>query len=201
MEVRRYQTSTGKEYEYRLIRSRRKSLGIEIKGAGDLYVRSPLRMPLSEIHRMIEKNQNWIDGHVEKRQAIFEKQKDSLYGEMRLDENEIKRLTNLAKETIPPRVELFAKSMGVDYGRITIRHQKTRWGSCSGKGNLNFNCLLMLTPPEVQEYVIVHELCHRKEMNHSYRFWAEVEDVLPDYRVQEQWLKTNGGALIGAMEV
>ncbi|HAN50208.1 MAG TPA: metal-dependent hydrolase, partial [Lachnospiraceae bacterium] len=93
------------------------------------------------------------------------------------------------------------KSMGVDYGRITIRHQKTRWGSCSGKGNLNFNCLLMLTPPEVQEYVIVHELCHRKEMNHSYRFWAEVEDVLPDYRVQEQWLKTNGGALIGAMEV
>ncbi|MBQ1749450.1 MAG: M48 family metallopeptidase [Lachnospiraceae bacterium] len=201
MEVRRYKTSTGKEYEYRLIRSRRKSLGIEIKGAGDLYVRSPARMPLSEIHRMIEKNQNWIDGHVEKRQAIIEKQKDSLYGEMRLDENEIKRLTNLAKETIPPRVELFAKSMGVDYGRITIRHQKTRWGSCSGKGNLNFNCLLMLTPPEVQEYVIVHELCHRKEMNHSYRFWAEVEDVLPDYRVQEQWLKTNGGALIGAMEV
>lgn len=201
MEVRRYKTSTGKEYEYHLIRSRRKSLGIEIKGAGDLYVRSPARMPLSEIHRMIEKNQNWIDDHVEKRQAIFEKQKDSLYGEMRLDENEIKRLTNLAKETIPPRVELFAKSMGVDYGRITIRHQKTRWGSCSGKGNLNFNCLLMLTPPEVQEYVIVHELCHRKEMNHSYRFWAEVEDVLPDYRVQEQWLKTNGGALIGAMEV
>lgn len=201
MEVRRYKTSTGKEYEYRLIRSRRKSLGIEIKGAGDLYVRSPLRLPLSEIHRMIEKNQNWIDGHVEKRQAIIEKQKDSLYGEMRLDENEIKRLTNLAKETIPPRVELFAKSMGVDYGRITIRHQKTRWGSCSGKGNLNFNCLLMLTPPEVQEYVIVHELCHRKEMNHSRRFWAEVEDVLPDYRVQEQWLKTNGGALIGAMEV
>ncbi len=201
MEVRRYKTSTGKEYEYRLIRSRRKSLGIEIKGAGDLYVRSPARMPLSEIHRMIEKNQNWIDGHVEKRQAIIEKQKDSLYGEMRLDENEIKRLTNLAKETIPPRVDLFAKSMGVDYGRITIRHQKTRWGSCSGKGNLNFNCLLMLTPPEVQEYVIVHELCHRKEMNHSYRFWAEVEDVLPDYRVQEQWLKTNGGALIGAMEV
>ncbi len=201
MEVRRYKTSTGKEYEYRLIRSRRKSLGIEIKGAGDLYVRSPARMPLSEIHRMIEKNQNWIDGHVEKRQAIIEKQKDSLYGEMRLDENEIKRLTNLAKETIPPRVELFAKSMGVDYGRITIRHQKTRWGSCSGKGNLNFNCLLMLTPPEVQEYVIVHELCHRKEMNHSRRFWAEVEDVLPDYRVQEQWLKTNGGALIGAMEV
>lgn len=201
MEVRRYKTSTGKEYEYRLIRSRRKSLGIEIKGAGDLYVRSPARMPLSEIHRMIEKNQNWIDGHVEKRQEIIEKQKDSLYGEMRLDENEIKRLTNLAKETIPPRVDLFAKSMGVDYGRITIRHQKTRWGSCSGKGNLNFNCLLMLTPPEVQEYVIVHELCHRKEMNHSYRFWAEVEDVLPDYRVQEQWLKTNGGALIGAMEV
>ena len=83
---------------------------------------------------------------------------------------------------------------------ITIRNQKTRWGSCSSKGNLNFNCLLMLTPPEVIDYVVVHELCHRKEMNHSGAFWAEVEKVLPDYKEQVKWLKENGGQIIGRMK-
>ena len=82
------------------------------------------------------------------------------------------------------------------WGRITIRCQKTRWGSCSAKGNLNFNCLLMLSPPQVQTYVVVHELAHRKHMDHSPAFWAEVETVLPDYRDSVRWLKTNGGKLL-----
>ena len=92
---------------------------------------------------------------------------------------------------IPPKVEHFAKIIGVDYGTITIRMQKSRWGSCSAKGNLNFNCLLMKTPDEVIDYVVVHELCHRKEMNHSPRFWAEVEKIIPDYKKRRSWLKTN----------
>jgi len=87
----------------------------------------------------------------------------------------------------------------VTYGRITIRNQKTRWGSCSSKGNLNFNCLLMLAPPEVLDYVVVHELCHRMEMNHSKRFWSLVETVLPDYREQEKWLKGEGAVLLRRM--
>ena len=90
--------------------------------------------------------------------------------------------------------------MGVTYGRITIRSQHTLWGSCSSKGNLNFNCLLMLTPPEVLDYVVVHELCHRKEMNHSARFWAEVEHVLSDYEIRRKWLRENGTALISRLE-
>lgn len=97
---------------------------------------------------------------------------------------------------IPERAAYYAEIIGVSYGRITIRNQKTRWGSCSGKGNLNFNCLLMLTPPEVLDYVVVHELCHRKEMNHSKRFWNEVEKVLPDYWESRKWLKENGGRII-----
>jgi predicted metal-dependent hydrolase len=93
-------------------------------------------------------------------------------------------------------VQYFAPLVGVDYRRITIRSQKTRWGSCSSSGNLNFNCLLLLAPPEVLDYVVVHELCHRKEMNHAPRFWAEVGRVLPDYKKRNKWLKENGSRLM-----
>ncbi|MDY5956330.1 MAG: M48 family metallopeptidase, partial [Frisingicoccus sp.] len=108
-----------------------------------------------------------------------------------LTRDELQKLADEAVEYIPKRVEHFAKIIGVDYGRITIRNQKTRWGSCSSKGNLNFNCLLMLTPPEVIDYVVVHELCHRKEMNHSKAFWSEVEKVIPNYKEYVEWLKNS----------
>jgi len=84
-------------------------------------------------------------------------------------------------------------------GKITIRTQRSRWGSCSAQGNLSFNALLLLTPPEVLDYVVVHELCHRREMNHSPRFWAEVERLVPDWKAQRLWLRTNGGALMARL--
>ena len=86
--------------------------------------------------------------------------------------------------------------MQVTYGRITIRDQKSRWGSCSGKGNLNFNWRLILAPEEVLDYVVVHELAHRLEMNHSVRFWGHVERVLPDYKDRRLWLRKNGDGLM-----
>ncbi len=117
----------------------------------------------------------------------------------KLSMDEIHALAQKAMEVLPERTAYFSKKIGVSYGGITIRNQKTRWGSCSSKGNLNFNCLLMLTPPEIQDYVVVHELCHRKEMNHSDRFWKEVEKILPDYKERKAWLKEHGTEIMSRM--
>ena len=112
---------------------------------------------------------------------------------------DIRSLAEQAMKMIPERVAYYAPRIGVTYGRITIRNQKTRWGSCSAKGNLNFNCLLMLAPPEVVDSVVVHELCHRKEMNHSKKFYEEVLKVFPDYWKWHRWLKDHGAALMKRM--
>lgn len=117
----------------------------------------------------------------------------------KIKHTEIEALADQALKVIPERVRYYAPLVGVTYGRITIRNQKTRWGSCSSKGNLNFNCLLMLTPPEVIDSVVVHELCHRKEMNHSKRFYEEVYRVYPEYDKWNKWLKENGNALISRL--
>lgn len=96
-----------------------------------------------------------------------------------------------AEEVIHDRLEHFNEHYGFQYFKVTLRNQKTRWGSCSHAGNLNFNWRLIMAPIEVIDYVVVHELCHLKEMNHSYRFWSLVEKTLPDYRVTRNWLKKN----------
>ena len=108
-------------------------------------------------------------------------------------------MADRAAAIIPPRVRHYAALLGVTYGRITIRNQKTRWGSCTSDGNLNFNCLLVETPPEVLDSVVVHELCHRIHQNHSKAFYAEIARVFPDYDRCAKWLKENGGLLIMRM--
>ena len=106
-----------------------------------------------------------------------------------MDEAERKRLRQRAKEKLRERVEYYASEMGVTYNRIFIKEQKTRWGSCSSSGNLNFNWKLILIDEELLDYVVVHELAHRKQMNHSQQFWQEVEKILPDYKERRRRLK------------
>jgi len=100
-----------------------------------------------------------------------------------------------AKVIIPKRVQLWAEQMGETFGTITIKNQKTRWGSCSSARNLNFNWRLIMAPQDVMDYVIVHELCHLRQMNHSKIFWSEVEMVLPNYKMHKKWLERNGELL------
>ena len=171
-----------------LIRCRRRSVGIRITDEGEIVVRAPLRMPEREIRQVLESKRGWIEKTLAKIRSRERLPK--------FTEEELKALAKQAKKELPPRVAARARQVGVTYGRIAVRKQKTLWGSCSSKGNLNFNCLLMLCPEEVRDYVIVHELCHRKELNHSARFWTEVERVLPDYKAPLRWLKKEGQDII-----
>ena len=181
----------------RIIRSSRRTLSLQVRHDGQIIVRAPQRASMLEIEAFIRKNAAWLNKHLE----MVEKERAAVAAApvSMLTMEEIRGLADKAMRIIPERAAHFAPLVGVRYGRITIRNQKTRWGSCSAKGNLNFNCLLMLAPPEVLDYVIVHELCHRKEMNHSPRFWAEVARVIPDYKKYEKWLKTEGMRLMRRM--
>ncbi len=178
-----------------IIRSNRRTISLEITPAGQVLVRAPRRMSETEIRAFVESKSSWLAKHLQKKEQVLQ----LLQEEGEFTEQEIKRLQALAKKVIPEKVAYYARVMGVTYGRISIRSQKTRWGSCSREGNLNFNCLLMMAPSEVLDYVVVHELSHRLEMNHSARFWAQVEKVLPDYRVPRKWLKEHGGKLMMRM--
>ena len=174
-----------KPIEPEIIRSKRKTLSLEVRRDGRVIVRAPLRIAVKEINAFIEKNEDWVQKQLQK---IADTPEEDI---LSLSDNEIRILNEDAKKYIPGKVAYYAEKIGVTYGRITIKHQKTRWGSCSSKGNLNFNCLLMLTPPQVIDSVIVHELCHRKHMNHSEKFYAEVLKAYPEYYKWDKWLKEN----------
>lgn len=171
-----------------ILRSSRKTLALQIRRDGAIVVRAPARLPRAEIDRFLREKEAWLEKHLEQ---VRRKPEEGPFSP-----EELASLGKLAGEDLPQRLSRFAPLVGVDYGRVTIRCQHTRWGSCSAKGNLNFNCLLMLCPPEVRDYVVVHELCHRKQLNHSPAFWAEVARVMPEYKVHRAWLKDQGAALI-----
>ena len=176
--------------QIQIIHSNRKTVAIQLKSDGRVVARAPMGMSKAAILRLVEEKADWIEKHL----ARIRRQSES--AEPPFTPEQLRQLAEAARQDLPRRAARFAPQVGVSFGRITIRAQKSRWGSCSTKGNLNFNCLLMLCPEEVRDYVVVHELCHRKEMNHSQRFWQELARVLPEYEKQRQWLKTNGSRLI-----
>lgn len=182
------------DFDYRVIRSKRKTAAIQVTEQG-VIVRAPQRMSDRAIRTFLSSHQKWIHSRQSAMQAA-----NAQAALQPLTDEDLRQLAANAREIIPPRVASYAEKIGVAYGRISIRSQSTRWGSCSSKGNLNFNCLLMLAPPEVLDSVIVHELCHRKEMNHSDRFYQEVLRVMPDYPRRNAWLKQNGTLLMLRMK-
>lgn len=171
--------------DYQLIRSRRKTLSLEIRPDGALLVRAPARMPKREIDNFLLSKAGWIEKHLPKAPLLPQ-----------FTPEEIAAFSRETANLLPEKVAHYAARLGVSYGRITVRCQKTRWGSCSSRGNLSFHCLLSQMPETVFDYVVVHELCHRKHMNHSPQFWGAVAAILPDYKASRNWLKTQGTALL-----
>lgn len=169
---------------YQVIRSARKTAAIQIRN-GQVIVRCPRGTRDTWIRQFVNRKADWIRKHLQPRPIV-----------KKLTERELADLKKLAHAKLPPLVASIAARMGITFGRISIRAQKTRWGSCSAKGNLNFNCLLMLVPADVRDYVIVHELCHRRQLNHSSAFWSLVQGQIPDYKEKRTWLKIHGRELI-----
>ena len=181
---------------YSVIRSNRRTCAIQLKNDGTVLVRAPMHMKNTDIDRFVCQKEGWIQRSLKQMQRAEE----TFCAVPPLTSEALQALSEEASCFFPERVRTFAERIGVTFGKVTIRCQKTRWGSCSAAGNLNFNCLLMLTPLQVCDYVIIHELCHRLEMNHSARFWAEVAYVMPDWRESHTWLKKNGAALLRRAE-
>lgn len=184
----------GRSFRYKIIRSQRRTMSVEIRQDGQVVVRAPYRVSQTRIRQFVDEKEDWIRKNLEKIQSQ-EQEKKQL---PELSQEKKRQLREAAGEVFLQRCRYFAGLLNVEFNRITIREQKTRWGSCSSSRNLNFNWKLMLAPPEILDYVVVHELCHLKEMNHSPAFWHEVEKVLPDYAQRKKWLKDNGWKLMQA---
>ena len=181
-------------WKIEIIRSQRKTMSVQVCYDLHIQVRAPKRVTDAQVRKMVENNAGWI---AKQMSYMVERRKEEAEDPTpELTAGRLKELTREAGKVLPKKVEHYAPLVGVSYGRISYGKQRTRWGSCSSTGNLRFNCLLMLTPDYVQDYVVVHELCHRLQMNHSDRFWLEVERVLPDYRQGKTWLDRNGIRMI-----
>ena len=168
--------------DYTLIRSRRKTLAIEITREARLLVRAPLGCPQRDIDRFLAEKQDWIAAHTARMQARREAHPEP-------SPEQEAALRKQAREVLPPLVERYAPRMGVQPAGITVTGARTRFGSCSPKNRLCFSFRLMEYPLPAIEYVVVHELAHIAEKNHSSRFYALVARYLPDYRDREALLK------------
>lgn len=167
--------------KYEVIYSDRKTVNIRVKD-GNVIIKAPKVIKKAELIKIIEKHQSWIEKAVK-----TEAEKRGKYEN--LTEEEIKLLKKEAKKYLSERCEYYARIMGLSYNRITITSAKTRFGACSSAKNLSFSYRLMLYPEPACEYVVVHELAHLKEMNHSKKFYAIIEKYLPDYKERRKLLK------------
>ena len=169
-------------YDYKLIRSRRKTLAIHINDDLSLTVKAPYLIKKSEIDKFVLKHSAWIEKHkmsISVKQSMFEC----------LTEEDIKTLKRKAYEYLTDRVRYFGAVLGVTPKKITVTSAKKRFGSCNSKNEICFSYLLMLYPNEAIDYVVVHELAHIKEHNHSKDFYKIIEEAMPDYKEREKVLK------------
>lgn len=176
-------------FSYEIIYSSRKSLAIQVTADGQVKVRAPKYIANSVIDNFLSEKEDWILKHIKKAAETPAPEHPPL------SDAERQRYIQIARDIFTHKTAYYASIMHVTYGRISIREQRTRWGSCSSAGNLNYNWRLIFAPEDVLNYIVVHELAHRREMNHSKAFYDIVESVLPDYKKSRKWLLENGQLL------
>ena len=168
---------------YRVIRSDRRTVALEITRDLEVLVRAPRRMPAARIEDFVEKNRGWLETHLEEAKARAERRPPEPTAEER------EALIQKAKELLPERVANYSRIMGLTPTGITITGAQKRFGSCSGKNRLCFSWRLMAYPDEAIDYVVVHELAHIRHRNHGKEFYALIASILPDYRRREAILQ------------
>lgn len=164
-------------------RARMRYVRLSIAVDGSLIVTAPKSYPQFLIQTLILNKQTWIKTSIAKRLA-----RPSIFRE-HYTPAQIKQYKIVTKKLFLARLEHFNKFYNFQYHKVTVRSASTRWGSCSKQGNLNFNYRLCLLEPKLLDYIVVHELCHLKEFNHSKAFWQLVAKKFPDYKNLRQQLK------------
>ncbi len=169
--------------EYSIIRrTRTRRITLSVTAKGIVRVTAPVLVPRAMIERFVQAKKTWIDDAREKmkmhRKSSFDGRGYSYHA------NKAR-----AKKVISERVKYFAEQYGFEYARISIKNTSSRWGSCSTQGNLNFTYKLLFLPDHLRDYIVVHELCHLRQHNHSKKFWAAVASILPEYQEHVRELK------------
>ena len=175
--------------EYEQVRSKRKTLAVQVTREGRVIVRAPLRLAKYRIERFVAEHTDWIA-----RALADQQSRRAAHPEP--DEAKQAELIRRAKIELPPKVQHYAKLMNLYPTGLKITSARTRFGSCSGKNSICFSWRLMDYPELAIDYVVVHELAHRREMNHSKAFWKIVEQYKPNYKWSKRWLKEEGVKLL-----
>lgn len=167
-------------------KSKRKTMALTVTREGELIVKAPLFMTDKQIKKFVDSKTYWIYKTVKRQKAQNENRKQ-------FSPEEKERLRKEARRIFTQKTREYEKRIGVTCKKIRIGEQKTRWGSCSSSGTVSYNWRLILMPEAIQNYIVVHELCHCLEMNHSERFWELVTFYMPEAKECDRWLKIHGG--------
>lgn len=168
-----------------VIRSRRRTISLRVNYNGEVIVSADNRVPMSFIEKFVAEKRAWIE---KTRQKIEERKKNAII----INPHLVKQYKKQAHYIIQERLSYYSTITGLKFSKFRITSAKTRFGSCTSKGVLSFSWRLIFYPKEVIDYVVVHELTHLREFNHSRNFWERVELVLPEYKVHKKWLKEKG---------
>jgi predicted metal-dependent hydrolase len=166
-------------FEYRILRNARsRRLRLAVKHDGSVVVTIPRRTPLAFARAFVTAKRAWVESRIQ--QAIATQPKYPSYTSSK----------EAARVQLTALVERYARAHNFSYSKITIRNQSSRWGSCSRSGTISLRYSIIFLPIALQEYIIVHELCHLREMNHGPKFWALVKSILPDYTERRKALRS-----------